>query len=56
MIASLEVGGLPFNLAHTEKPHYNPDTVIPSDPKLGLSVLPVEMDDEVEELYIELGH
>ena len=54
LIKSLDVGGLPFDMRLAEKPQYDSSTVIPPDPKFGYSVLPVEMDDEEDDLYDHL--
>lgn len=54
LIKSIEVGGLPFDMRPESRPAYDAATVIKADPEYGASILPVEMDDEEEDLYASL--
>ncbi len=54
LIKSIEVGGLPFDMRPEARPAYDASTVIKADSKYGASILPVEMNDEEEDLYASL--
>ncbi|WP_216662542.1 type II toxin-antitoxin system RelB/DinJ family antitoxin [Adlercreutzia sp. ZJ473] len=54
LVKSIDAGGLPFDMRASSKPCYDPASVLPVDPRWGASVLPVDMDDEEDDVYAQL--
>ena len=53
---SIDVGGLLFDMQLSSKPHYDPASVLPVNPKCGSSVLPTDMNDGEDDVYASLVH
>ena len=56
LVKSIDMGGLPFDMRLSSKPHYDPASVLPVDPKWGSSVLPADMNDNEDDIYADLVH
>lgn len=54
LVKSIDMGGLPFDMRLSSKPHYDSASVLPVDQKWESSILPEDMDDSEDDVYADL--